>query len=325
MGVYTSTFTVTGLTSDRYLIQNPIWIDIKEIPSDVRYMRVTLSPVGFAGDDVNPAPEPVSIRLRPHNQVVYFDLARWVRGMLPSPAHPTPLVDGMSVPNNVIKVQVKVASVLEDLTTSETRTFTKTFVRGGRWNRKSNLSIAAGTVLKVTDKIPYWPGYPVAKYTLNSAGTIIYNSIVAASLLDKRRPVGCNPVYMRFLNRDGGYSFWLFESYQLRKKTDKTTAIERRGVLRTTGNEPSYTLELRGRVEREYYQLMRSLAESPEVAIYQLEDLLIDNAGGLSFSGDQFTTVVNPGQNIDTPGESQYEDIRMSFEVRLTHNPLVKW
>lgn len=325
MAVYTTALTVTGLNQDRYLVQNPIYVDIAEISTGTKYIRVTLTPVAFSVSEGTPEPEPISIRLRPFGNQVYFDAARYIRAMMPSPQHPYPLVNGMTVPKNTLRVRIKITAVDEDLNVTDTRTFTRSFVRGGRWNRKTNISLGAPTVLKVSDLIPQWPGYPIAKYTLNASGQIIFNSIVTAAEIEQRRVIGCNPVYVRYMNREGGYSFWLFETYSLQKKTDKTDIIERRGVLRTTGNEPTYKLSVRGRVERKYFGAMRSLAEAPEVAVFKLENILGDNLATLSEISGQFTDVINNGQDVDTPGEADYLDLEFEFEIVLTHSPLVKW
>jgi len=337
MAVAIPLMVVEGLNKDNYMINNPIWIDVKYIAENTKYLTINLlrvSPVGTVN-------EPSSIRLYPFNGKLYFDLAPMVKTFMARPQHPSSIGEDQITGTNFQTMRITLQQIRDDDTITETRTFLKNFVRAGMESPDGNLSLVTGTVLKESVLLPRWQGYPLAKYTLSGGSTskipqwgIRYNAIIPLSETEQRRVVGCNPMYFRFLNTKGGYSFWLFEDWSVEKSSDKPDIVENRGGDYSLGHELEYELEVTTRCERRYYKTMRALAQSFEVYAYNFTNIALNDTGADQTEGAQsklatdtkkWETVINPGNKVETNSYEDVQEFKFKFRVNLKQKPALKW
>ena len=275
--------------------------------------------------------EPTFMRLYPFNGKLYFDLADYIKSFLKRPQHPKTIINGQPIETNYQRVVVIIEAIVNNQVTQRF-SVTKDFIFGGRENYGSNQTLLAGTVLKESQKIPIWNGYPISKYVLENSGRILFNNILTENEVENRFVIGCNPVYVRWLNTLGGYSFWLFEKWKLTKKTGKPTEVEARPTKYNLGNKPTWTLEVETKCERRYYRTMRSLAQSPEVVVYDLTGIAIDDFGANLYDGalqrtavKYFEPVINLGNSIQTDNGKDVDEFSFNFDCVLTMKPELRW
>lgn len=243
--------TVSGLESDNYLINNEIWMGISVVDTITRY-SVTLSNVNngkFTRPfDLFTLDNKASINLQPIIKSLF------------------------DYPNvrNQNKFQITINAYI-GTELSGTNSFIKNFIRGGNRTELTNQNIELGTILRPSIKLPVWDGFPTDEYFLAEDGTIQIRPFadVNPSSKDFKRVKGCNNIYFRFLNQQGGYSNWLFESYSNPETNTNLGAYVRNNNIEDLGNEVDNSLNLFSKVPSEYYQLIKDLFVSLEIYVWQ--------------------------------------------------------
>jgi len=321
--------TISGLNADRYLINNPIWVDFNNISANTKYVIVSTAVLIGAGPAATYG-TPTSLRFYPNAaRKIYFDLAELVKSFFPEPQHPDGyLANASLLGTNYLKVKITIQSVLTTGQAVTHTSYVKNFMRGGSESYRTNEILAVSAVLKESSKLPRWAGYPLAKYALDTSANIRYYSIISAEETVQRKVIGCNPVYIRFLNTKGGYSFWLFEQFELKKKSKKPDTVKDRTRTRSLGNETEWELIVESRVEAEYFATMRALAESPEVHAYGLTSKIFADLQASGKTVDiqhKFEPIINPGNSADVNSFEKVQSFKFSFDIPLTHNPRVIW
>src|SRR5699024_2277410 len=95
----------------------------------------------------------------------------------------------------------------------------KYFVRGG-YLTGINLSPTEVMLLSDTHKIPDWNGKPARAYKLNNGKS---DSVIPSPSETKvMNALGCDSLYVAFLNGKGCYSYWNFEKWELSQETDSS-------------------------------------------------------------------------------------------------------
>lgn len=188
----------------------------------------------------------------------------------------------------------------------------KVFVRAGERVNKLNLTLSPGQILRPTVKLPVWPGYPTAEYTLAPTGEILKNNNLNTVVNKEYRLVrGCNNAYVKFLNQDGGYSYWLFGSV---KTNSDTTPLGSANVLTDVtdfGAKLDIDKELISRVEANYMPLILDLKDSPEVYLYT-------GAG-------EFTRVKLKGNTSKETNKNKVYEVTIKLEILTNYNPSLLW
>ena len=326
---------IGGLHRDNYLVNNPIWVDMKVISTGVAYIILAFTPQTH--DDAAPVVTDTAGTLRLYPDSIgelELDLAEIAKGFMSKPQHPRDTIDAAAIKTNYLRALISIVAKLETGGTATILTTVKNFIRGGREALSTNVTLNPSTTLVESVNIPYWGGpYPFALYKLDSNSIIrSYITSLDRDRIERRRVVGCNPVYLRFLNTLGGYSFWLFETSDLRKKTDKPDTIDGREGPESLGHEATYTLTLETRAERRYFKTLRALAESAEVYAYELTQLLIDQQDEAVVFGSEaslarsgWSRIINPGNSVDTNAFEEVQTFKLKFTVMLPYNPQVVW
>ena len=304
---------ISGLSLNRYLVNNPIWVDISDAPETI---YLTFSSVN-QGTQTLIAPYVI----KTFNGKTSFDLSEIIKAMMNEPSHPVGLLSGDILPSNATTFTLR----FQDVEVPDEVLITKTFIRGGDATMGSNLTLPANAVLKESPKIPVWEGFQSAKYYLNENNRIVYTNILTNSEIERMSVVNCNPLFLRFLNTRGGYSFWLFEEWEVNEKSKKTETIIRRGNPLDLGMEMEYSLETTTRVNREYNATLSALLKSPEIYVHRIENLLNKRSSTEVGRFSEWTRIYNAGNSIRWNSFEEMNEYSFKFDLLFNNKPTLIW
>lgn len=304
---------ISGINQNRYLINNPIWVNITGAGE-----KVLLSFTSLQAENQN---YPI-FTFYTFNGQTELDLSEIIKGLMPESNHPQNPIAGQVIQGNITTQSLTFQSLG---TVIGSQNFNKTFIRGGDGTMQSNIALPIGSVLKESPKIPVWQGYPSAKYTLNSNNQIIFSNILTNAEIDRRKVVTCNPVFLRFLNTRGGYSFWMFEEWEITEKSKETHRIERRGNPLDLGLEMAWELSLNTRVPREYNATLSALLKSPEISVYNIENILNKRGGNSLMAFGTWTRIYNAGGSMAWNGFEEMNEYSFKFDLLFKEKPTLIW
>ena len=149
--------------------------------------------------------------------------------------------------------------------------------------------------LGVNTKMPIWEGYPHSTSVLTSTGInriLDYDGLGLPDMTYVSEFVrNCGGVYVKWLNKQCGYSYWLFsEVFTHTKKTKKIGDIVNHWTDRRTamskvnslGKKSDYDLKINTNALHEQLKELSSIEDAPEVYLYTDKiDLDIDYSGWL--------------------------------------------
>lgn len=304
---------VTGLNSNRFLAGNPVPVTITQSSgtfATAAIITMTITKLATHPSDMQYTLPPV--KLYPPSDGITFDLAPYIKGLLPEPYVPT-----TNYQNPVPNFQRFNITFNESQSDTSAAYLNKAFVRGFK-RTKSNqaITLSSGEVLSPSPRIPVWPTFPSAYFTIDATGNIIPSTVVPTDVVKQMNPpASCDPFYVRFLNSLGGYSFWMFNAWEWEANSNSVGVIERTTSVnnKSLGFREESQVTLDTRVKREFFPLLRDLIVSPVVQVYnQFETngwLKIELQDG-SFS------------------ENNYEDLvefTCKADLMLNVNPQVVW
>ena len=304
---------ISGLSLNRYLVNNPIWVDISDAPETI-YLT-------FSAIDQNTTPLISPYVIKTFNGSASFDLSEIIKAMMNEPSHPVGLLSGDILHSNSSTMTLRFQAV----EVPDEVLITKTFIRGGDATMGSNLTLLANAVLKESPKIPVWEGFQSSKYYLNANNQIVYTNILENSEIERMSVVNCNPLFLRFLNTRGGYSFWLFEEWEVSEKSKKTETIRRRGNPLDLGMEMEYSLETTTRVNREYNATLSALLKSPEIYVHKIENLLNKRLSSEIGRFTDWTRIYNAGNSISWNSFEEMNEYTFKFDLLFNEKPTLIW
>lgn len=291
---------VSGLNSNRFLTGNPIPITITADSGEFAIgTKITMSITRQAthpGQSLYAYPP---ITLFPTSGGVEVDLRPYIVGMMPEPYIPT-----NSYQDPVPNYQVFNFSFSENQTDTSAIFSNKTFIRAFK-RTKSNgaLTFSINEELREGDRIPVWQGYPTARFWINGASQIRATTVVTSEHSKQMRlPTACNPFYVRFLNSKGGYSFWMFNSWEDNTQSKELGVIERTGINnKSLGFSQEDTVVVDTRVKREFYPLIGALIVSPVIQVYNQFDMdwLKIELKGTTFEINNYDDLQEPSFEFD--------------------------
>lgn len=188
----------------------------------------------------------------------------------------------------------------------------KVFYRGGKRGQHFNVQVTLGA-LRSSDKIPVWSGYPSLEYT-SGADFNIYQSIPSPSVTEQMKVKGCNPVYLKYMNSLGGYSFWLFEGENENTSTDNAGYSNSLTNVVDFGNSSEQEIELYSKVPARYHGLMLDLIDSLEIYIFNP-----------SLVGEQYFRVVNSNNEIERGNFKKMYEVKFKFKRVTNYNAQILW
>lgn len=216
----------------------------------------------------------------------------------------------MDAPNNTTNNSSKIEITIKT-PEGTTLVFNKDFVRGGRRTNDTNQTTPPNQSLRLSQKLPVWAGFPISDYFLNSSYQIIEQNLSQVTNIDYRRIKGCNNIYLKFLNQKGGYSFWVFESYE-EKETASNVGylVDKNNNLLDLGNESKSDLKVFSKIPREYKDYAKDLIVSPDVYAYQ-------NGG--------WKKIFLKGNNIEVDNIKKVYSMNINIDLNYRYNPSLLW
>lgn len=291
--------TITGLQSNYYLANNPIYITVRETLS-WDYATIKLGSL------------PVAI-VTPIEDAVRVDIAPFIKSLMPNVS--------FNVSDNIMTTEIRVTTfkrILDLYLMRSQATLTKTFIRGGNSRNLPNYNLTANQLLKVTDKIPYWSGYDARYSRMIQAGSL---NTISEYPVDhpQNRPnqkerlsvKGCNPKFVKFLNRLGGYSYWLFEVSETTLTNNDLGTINN-SYIADLGYSYNEEIELYSKVPERYMALMEDLIFSPSTWLFEKE-------------ANQWHRVKLSNNNVKTNRANKAQEFRIKIKPFTNYNPSLIW
>ena len=306
---------IAGLSSNFYLVDNPIYLTISEISPSAMYVEIEITNLST---QANSKPQ----RIYSLSDTVNIDIAPLIKSFMPEPKHNIDYGDLNDIPfygNSInAKIEVKQFHMLMVQTNqlgryvSERIERTKFFIRGGKRTYDANQNVSARQKLTPTDVIPTWPGYPVDFYTASATNGITKSNVIPENIRESRTVKGCNPQYVKFMNSLGGYSYWLFENWEEEESNKNIGDIQRQKDILDLGNDYDETIDLISKVPARFLPLMKDLIISKEIYLYDSD---LQNWTRISSDNNKITT--NP-YSVNTK-------VKLKFKPFTRYNPALIW
>lgn len=311
---------VRGFDSEIYFINNPIWV---EIETD----GVKL------GVDVIHNGKTFNLLFDVYNNIVVFDASIIAKTLMPMPRFDN-IYFSQTLDLNFIKnVQFVFTKYDNQNNGTQIAQQAHAFIRGGLIVG-NNIPVTDGAELIEAETVPIWAGYPTLFAEV--VGTEIeWQSLPPEGLRDVRRVRSCNGIYLAWLNSKGGYSFWLFEAWDINQKSSKSDLLDAYQPtfnyqgFHTTGNSTEYSINVKSIIPKKYFNQIRSLVNSPDVWVLSLEDIL-DFYGNLSsnyppINGMVWKRIMNNGNSFSWSSEENQKEVTLSFDIVKSENRQIVW
>lgn len=306
--------SVTGLDSNGYLIDNEIWVNASLIGSGAQkyFVNITNQVTQESTGNLRLYPRPeggISVNLSP-----------MLKSFMREQPNDTQY-NGLSqvITNNWTPFRVRIGCEYinsDNFTSNVFINYDRNFFFGGYRTQKTNQNVSVNQKLRMSDRLPIWSGYPTAEYTVNSSFQIVKNTnLNTVTEKDFRRVRGCDPVYLKFKNSIGGYSYWLFEGWNDEQGNTGLGVNESRQKVYDLGSDVDFSLNTYSKVPFEYYGLIQDLIISPEIYLYNPEETIND-------AWERIRSVSN--RTTEDPFSKVYET-KLRFQRILKYNPSVLW
>ncbi len=258
--------TVTGLNSNGYLINNEINISIDSTEEPV-YFKIKISNL--------------TNQKQASDKIVYpndvFKGKASLQGIIKSLFTYPSDADGYVIPNQIVpnsnKYRIQIYYNPRDVDGNPTTELlgydvTKNFIRGGKRSTLTNL-VVTNSASRPGFKLPVWDGFPTAMYYVDEQFLIrkMLMSDVPLQYIDQRRKKGCNEIYVKFADQNGGYLNWLFESKNEIESNVNLGGFVRNNLVDDLGNESNSTIQAMGKIPSEYSHYINDLIVSPEIYV----------------------------------------------------------
>ena len=306
--------TVTGINSDLYYSNNPIFITFSEINANANYIEIFPSTIGISASTIRPQ------RLYVFGQTsITIDISQTVKLFFQDIAHNTnyTILTPFTVLNNWRKVTFIIKEVLNNGTVNNVPSISKTFVRGGNHTYNSNQKTSVNLLLSPCSTIPVWGGYPIDYYYFNSSKLMEKSNVIPVTYKEQRKIKGCDPLYIKFLNSKGGYSYWLFETWEYEVSSKNIGVVKSTERIKDLGNESESLISVISKVPKRYMPLMFDLADSQEIYIYKGKALYESN--------DTWYQVTSKNNKVSQNKFNTNEKVKLKFDVVNRYNASSIW
>lgn len=305
---------VSGLNNNRFLTGNGIPVQITPDGGQT-FATGTLVTMTISRLATHPGQEIYTLppsKIYPGPNGVTLELSEIIRGLMPYPYVPTAAYQD-PVPN----YQNFTFTFEEDQTNTSEVFSNKTFVRGYRrtWTPTAQ-TLGATELLSPVGTIPFWDGFPIAVFQMD-ANTISPILVLPEGLGKRMRPpTACEPLYVRFMNSLGGYSFWMFNSWEWGLSSSPSGTIPATGETKSLGFDQENTITAHGRIKSEHYPLIRDLIASPVIQIY--------STGEVPFS-QPWTKVEAKQNSFNTSNYGDMQEVSFQFELDQKIHAQTTW
>ncbi len=303
--------TVLGIESDRYLINNPIIVNVSSLIVPI-YYKVVIS---------NLTNQKVSTNLISYPDILgssKIGLDSVIKSLFEYPSDANGyLISNQIVPNsNLYKISIYY-NYIDSLTSLPTGDIlgyevVKTFIRGGKRTAISNQSISGLSILTLTENLPIWGGFDTAEYYLDSQNLIRKRLLMEVPTDSKinLRTKGCNEIYVKFLNQNGGYSNWLFESHVDNENNDNIGGFIKNNLPSDLGNEVQNKIICNSKVPKYFIKIINDLIVSPEIYI---------------FINGSYDRVRSSNNSVSYDNVKRSYNVNINFELDYRFNPSLLW
>lgn len=295
--------TIIGLENNYYLALNEIWISIKDITSNASYLELTVTNLttGVTLHPLTPAPSPTN--------EFFFNICIPVRYMFPEVNHIN--VNTLQAFKFDFKVKFEDTTIPDDTLTLE-----KYFVFGGRdkngtdeWYLSDYHELLVGKWIK-------WKGVDIPGFANKIQNNTIVSFIPNEQNIFTHNFPGCDYKIIKFLNSLGGYQYYIFEKYQIKKKTKANKIIEqitdrlRKDNFRNTGTTIDKSIELETKTPFQIQEVFSELVSSMDVYMY--------DSNGNDNDSHWIKLVLENNDSIENNYTQQYENkIEFSFSNNI--------
>jgi hypothetical protein len=262
--------TITGLSNNYYLINNPIHIIMNGFASDVDYLDLTATNTNTSKSG--------SVRIYPINNVFKIDISHIVKSTFKEPSYPFEDIN-LNTISLLFSINFESGSVTNT-------TINKYFIRGGNFqgvypdcSRKKDNYLDNGDIpaLLISEVVPCWGAVPARMSSFLATSKIQGDSYTSVAVETECFDEICNPAKFIFLNQYGTYSEWQFPRYEVEDKTKHTDIIEKFAIglngdrFKDIGSKVTTTITVKDSVPLRFNNLIRNLIISPEIY------LILDN------------------------------------------------
>lgn len=310
---------VRGLNSEMYFINNPIFVEVrtdeKKLLVEVTHNNVTRE-----------------LLFDVYNDLVVFDLSILIKALMPLP-HYDSIFEEQQSKNILSNVRLNFHKIDEDYDQELFFQTSHTFIRGGLVVG-NNIEVQDGAELIESDLVPIWNGYPSYFAEIEGA-EIVWQGLPPQNKTEVMKARNCKGAYLGWLNSKGGYSFWLFEGWEMRLKAGKTDIIDEYKVgygyqgFQTTGNDSDYTLNIQSLIPVKYFNHIRSLVNSPDVWLYKIEEKVgyYGNINPFSppINNTNWKRVSNDGNSFSWNNEDKVKEVSFDFNIVKSENRRLLW
>lgn len=303
-------FTVTGIENKYYFINNPIWVRMENVGSKV---EVSIKQSGVTKNKA-------LFNTPMLNQIFQFDITPLVKSVFYYPELPA-FNNSPTADRNVEKATIEFHS----LDNNQKVTFAdKYFVRGGYFTG-INVSPTEGMLLSDSDKIPVWNGLPVKAYKLNN-GSI--DSVIPDNNETKlMKDLGCDSIYISFLNGKGGYSYWNFEKWEITQNTEDSEATQGEVFpnnhlhsFHQLGGDITSKLKVTSIFKNEFFELARALAKTQTAYVYKIDDKIKNYP-----YAPKWKKMRNTGNTFKIKSSNSMQELSFEFDIMTNENTSLIW
>lgn len=270
---------VTGLEHSRYYLFNPVWVDIEDAPGRVRI-------------DVKIDGESNFFNLYSNEGKIRFDIGKLILGLVKNVKNKENLIGNM---DGAFRVSMKITELSMDLNTIDQ---VKYFLLGGKKGYATN--VAAPVNLYLTNYA--WAGFPRWKSIFASG--IVNSSEGDFNVLEPKN--NCDNIFLAFRNKLGGFSYYLFEDYNINDNNKNKGYYLTQRDVKIPGVEVESSVTVRGQIHRRFYDTIRSLADSFEIYLWNQNIIDVD---------DIWVRVNGANNNVSFNNKNITTDVEMTFDL----------
>ena len=313
---------VSRIPAEIYFVNNPVYIELR----DDNAKRIVVTAFNYS------TLKEYELTLDLYNGVAIFDASIIAKAMMPLPLNSI-VYQEQGLNNNRVYIRFTFDSLDDNDDIIDSQSYPLTFIRGGLVVG-NNIYITDGSELIESDRVPVWNGYPTGMAEIEG-NQIIYRTILKPNEIEVMRTLTCNGMYLMWLNSKGGYSYWLFEIWEMELKSDKSDVLraykagDNYQAFQTTGNKSTYSINVQSTIKKDYFNHIKSLVNSPEVWIFNIENY-VDYFSNFNpaippINGMQWKRIHNNGNSFNWNSWEQTKEVSFNFDLAFTENREVLW
>lgn len=254
--------TINGLENNYYLSGNDIWLQVFSFASPAIRLELECTNVS-TGKSLQ------ALKLYPNPQQIFrFNVSLPIRALQPEPDH-------SSVPLNTMQLyRIKFTVFMENGSTDIIE-LERYFIRGGKNKSGAEEWYLISSSPLVVGKWTEWQGVSLPNHANRISGTQIIEYAPSAADIHKMiLQGGCDYKIIKFLNSLGGYQFWVFESWEIKKKSKPKKSIGRyttrlrQNRSKTIGLTSDVSLTLKTKTPIDCQAIINDMIDSPDVLMY---------------------------------------------------------